>query len=175
MHARIRDLAIASATPLVSYPNALQVEVAVGLQTVRVDICGHRADTGSLLGADCRHVNAITRLLSFVARDRQVKVSIGEGHIGTKDARQSIPFKRDWSKEENDQLVAIVSDLVDGAGVLGFTIRTESAGYSSTVCVLTPVPVPEGLQEAVNDIARAWGRRRGRKVSVEIGHERPTV
>lgn len=168
MDARLHALVTAAASNLVWHPEHLKVEVAAGLSSIVVSVAGHRADTGSLMGKECKHKNAIEQLLKFAANGREVKVTIGEGHIGDKSQFRDVPLKTSWSTVDDTRLSTAVLDLVDLLEFDGRTVRVQSAGQDSIVTILSPVASPE-LQQALHDIFRAWGRRNGRRVRVEMG------
>lgn len=170
MDQRIQALVTAAASYLVGHPEHLKVEVAAGINAVLVSIAGHRADTGSLMGKDCRHVDAVTQLVRFVAGNREVKVSIAEGHIGEKDKPQDIAMNPSWTGGDDNKLrhaVMVVTSRLFGPND-DVLVKVQSAGLDSIVTIYSLHSSPE-LQQAFHDIFRAWGRRHGRRVTVEMG------
>lgn len=164
----IKNLVTVAASHLVWNPNQLQVDVAAGLHSIVVSIRGHRADTGSLMGKDCKHKNAIEALLKFVAGGRDVKVTIGEGHVGEKTTFRDVPLKEDWNFQDDAKLSDAVRNLCATLWEPNGTLAVQSAGHDSIVTILCPSASPE-LEQALHDIFRAWGRRNGRRVRVEMG------
>lgn len=165
---RLHALVTAAASYLVGYPEHLRVEVAAGLTSVVISLAGHRSDTGSLMGKECRHKNAVEQLVRHVAGDRDVKVTIAEGHTGDKTPPRDVPMKNDWTTRDDARISTAVLNVIDLLGFDGRTVRVQSAGQDSIVTILSPVESPE-LQQALHDIFRAWGRRNGRRVTVEMG------
>jgi predicted RNA-binding protein YlqC (UPF0109 family) len=169
MHARIRDLALAAAEPLVKYPDLLKVTVSPGVRTIHVELCGHATDTGALLGMDCRHALAIETLLRIQDGERQVKVRIGEGYVGAKEPRVNVPLTDAWLPSNDialNDIVARVLTLTTGTSVQ--RIQTESFGQNTIVKAEMRGSHNLEIQDALSAIVRPWGRVRGRKVSVEL-------
>jgi hypothetical protein len=142
----------------------------VGNQRIILSIKGHRADTGSLMGKDCQHKDAMINLVKLMTGRQDVRLSIGEGHKGERAPLRDIPLRDTWSEEDDallQQAIRSITALLFSPGEA--PLRIQSAGKDTLVTIFVPRPTPPEIQEAFHHIFRAWGRHHGRRISVEIG------
>jgi predicted RNA-binding protein YlqC (UPF0109 family) len=167
--ARIQQLVLAAASQLVSHPSDLDVQAAVSIKTVTVSISGNRADTGALMGKECRNLAALEAIVRQVAHPREARISIAEGHCGAPGQRTDIPLRAHWGEREDELLRQAVSKLVQAVvedAPHEITIKSVAMDTVVTICVDCANPA---LESAFQVVFRAWGRRHGRRVRVDMG------
>lgn len=163
-HAPLLTIARALAECLVSHPKDLRFEFAESHKQVTLTICGHRDDTGKLMGRDCKHAKAIEAVLQLLT-ERETKiarVNIAEGWTGEKGATRPEPGEL-FENATIRRLGAVCRELFN-------PLKIEKVGTSThlTLTVVVAVsPRPE-LEPCLQTVFKAFGGMNNRFVTIEV-------
>lgn len=157
-------------SPFVKYPQHLDISENSTTHATTLNVRGHKADQGKIIGGRAANIQAIQRLMDVIGRKRQHRVSVTvlESQVGDKEPNPPYTPDPNWNRADDERMESLLAKVVVQCFGQSIPVKTEIENGDKTFFTLMSETVPTEIEAALSTLFRAIGKSQGRVITIKV-------